>query len=180
MREREEAIPTDRTEALYREHKDRVFRIALRMVGEKEAAEDIVQDVFLTVMRKIDAFRGESGLFSWLYRIAVNKAISHLRWRGLRRVKEIFPWKEGRSENEMDLSERVEFKRELEKGLGSLSKGERAIFILHDIEGFTHKEIAEIRDCSPGTVKSQLFRARLRLRGKLLPFLELSRRGDRV
>ena len=89
-------------------------------------------------------------------------------------MKKLFMIKEGRGK-ELDFASKVEFRRELEESLLSLPAGQRAMFVLHDIEGFTHEEIAEIRGCSSGTVKSQLFRARLRLRKKLSPFLDLLR-----
>ncbi|MCD6450927.1 MAG: RNA polymerase sigma factor [Acidobacteria bacterium] len=174
MAERGKGSLSERVEELYRQHKDKVFRIALRMIGEEAAAEDIVQEVFLTLLKKVDGFRNESEIFSWIYRITVNKTISHLRWRRVRQLKKLFMIKEGRGKG-LDFASKVEFRRKLEESLLSLPAGQRAMFVLHDIEGFTHEEIAEIRGCSSGTVKSQLFRARLRLRKKLSPFLDLLR-----
>jgi RNA polymerase sigma-70 factor (ECF subfamily) len=167
-------------EILYRLHKRRVYSLCLRMVGNIEAAEDFTQEVFLQLYRKITSFRGESAFSTWLHRVGVNVVLMHLRRKGLIEVS---------LEETLDFGEGDEQKREfgfedkalagsidrviLERVIESLSPGYRIVFVLHDIEGYEHNEIAEMLGCSAGNTKSQLHKARIKLRD----LLNVSRAG---
>jgi len=146
-------------EMLYMRLSSSVFNLALRMTGNWEEAKDIVQDVFIKVWRHRKSFRGEAKPSTWIYRIAVNTAISHLR-----KLKK----KRNFSLDDMDCTVYVDPPDpkiwEIEKAILQLPEGEREVFILHDVEGFTHREIGEILGIREGTSKSQLYKARKRLR----------------
>ena len=124
-------------EAVYRAHAPRLFGLACRLVGRSEA-EDVLQEVFLTAHRKLGLYRGESSLGTWLFRLATNQCLDHLR------------------------SKRARF-----AALTDLPPGCRAVFVLHDVEGCEHKEIGEMLGIADGTSKSQLHKARMRLRAAL-------------
>jgi RNA polymerase sigma-70 factor, ECF subfamily len=156
--------------ALYEAHKRRVYSLCLRMTGNTAEAEDLTQEAFLQLFRKISTFRGESAFSTWLHRLAVNVVLMHLRKKGLQQV----------SLDELDTSQDEPVKRDygdddrrllgavdrigLSQAIAELPPGYRAVFVLHDIEGYEHNEIAEIMDCSVGNSKSQLHKARLKLR----------------
>ena len=162
-------------EALYDRHKRRIFSLCLRMTRNYAQAEDFTQDAFVQLYRKIASFRGESAFSTWIHRIAVNIVLMHLRKKGLPEVslEEVL-------EPQQDDSPRREIATKdntlhgsidrmvLEKALEDLPPGYRIIFILHDIEGYEHNEIGEILGCSIGNSKSQLHKARMKLR-TLLP-----------
>jgi RNA polymerase sigma-70 factor (ECF subfamily) len=161
-------------EALYTMHKRRVFSLCLRMTGNTAEAEDLTQEAFLQLYRKIGTFRGESAFSTWLHRLAVNVVLMQLRKKGLPEVslQEILePTEEdkpkrdfGAEDNQLIGSiDRVNLERSIE----SLPPGYRIIFVLHDIEGYEHNEIAEMMGCSIGNSKSQLHKARMKLRDLL-------------
>lgn len=161
-------------EALYGLHKRRVYSLCLRMTGNIEAAEDFTQDAFLQLYRKIATFRGDSAFSTWLHRLAVNVVLMHLRKKGLPEVsldetldpsEEDGPKKDFGSEDQV-LAGSID-RLSLERAIGSLPPGYRLIFVLHDIEGYEHNEIAEMMGCSIGNSKSQLHKARMKLRGVL-------------
>src|SRR5512136_889894 len=169
-------------EVLYSLHKRRVYSLCLRMTGNTAEAEDLTQEAFLQLYRKIATFRGESAFSTWLHRLAVNVVLMHLRKKGLPEVslqetlepqQEDGPKKDiGAPDNALVGSiDRVN----LERAIESLPPGYRIIFVLHDIEGYEHNEIAEIMGCSIGNSKSQLHKARMKLRD----LLKL-RRAERV
>jgi RNA polymerase sigma-70 factor, ECF subfamily len=158
-------------EVLYTRYKRRVYSLCLRMVGDAAEAEELAQEAFLQVYRKIHTFRGESAFSTWLHRLVVNVVLMHLR----KKVLPQFPLEEilqPRSEDEPkrefgedDSVLRVANERVvLERAIAYLPPGYRLIFILHDVEGYEHKEIAEMLGCTVGNSKSQLHKARLRLR----------------
>jgi RNA polymerase sigma-70 factor (ECF subfamily) len=159
-------------EALYHQYKRRVFGLCHRIVGAGEA-EEVAQDVFVRVFRGLASFRGDSQLGTWVYRLAVNAALTHA---GKQRR---------RAEVSDDALEHVpapgEVKRDpglagrVEEALGRLPAGYRAILVLHDIEGLSHEECAAILDCRIGTTKSQLHKARARMRDLLGPALAAER-----
>jgi len=159
-------------EELYRRHKDKVYALALRLTNNPQDAEDIVQDVFVQVYQKIESFREEAAFTSWLYRVATNIALSALRRRKRRWGMEKRP-----SPGTPEEGRRVEtgkiLKPFLEEAIAGLPPRARMIFVLHDIQGFQHNEIAEMLDCSEGTSKSQLHKARARLRKRLRPRLNM-------
>src|SRR5271157_2380892 len=160
-------------EALYGLHKRRVYSLCLRMTGNTAEAEDLTQEAFLQLFRKISTFRGESAFSTWLHRLAVNVVLMHLRKKGLQQI----------SLDEVDTSQDEPVKRDygsddrrligsvdrigLQKAIADLPPGYRAVFVLHDVEGYEHNEIAEIMKCSVGNSKSQLHKARMKLRERL-------------
>ena len=159
--------------ALFEAHKRRVYSLCLRMTGNTAEAEDLTQEAFLQLYRKISTFRGESAFSTWLHRLAVNVVLMHLRKKGLQQI----------SLDEPDTSQDEPVKRDygsddrrltgsvdrigLQKAIADLPPGYRAVFVLHDVEGYEHNEIAEIMKCSVGNSKSQLHKARMKLRERL-------------
>lgn len=154
---------------LYRHHYRRVYALCLRMTGSPDRAEDLAQNVFLRVYGKLGSFRGDSSVSTWLHRVTVNEVLMDYRKRRVRAEVQ------GR---EMDavgrafgarFSYRVPFVERvaLVTAIGRLPAGYRSVFWLHDAEGATHEEIAILLHCSPGTSKSQLHKARRRLRSLL-------------
>jgi RNA polymerase sigma-70 factor, ECF subfamily len=164
-------------EALYGLHKRRVYSLCLRMVGNTAEAEDLAQEAFLQLFRKIATFRGESAFSTWLHRLAINVVLMHLRKKGLSLIsldEAMEPTPEegpGRSFGAPDLSLAGSIDRlALERAISDLPAGYRLIFVLHDIEGYEHNEIAAMLDCSIGNSKSQLHKARLKLRDAMRTF----------
>jgi RNA polymerase sigma-70 factor (ECF subfamily) len=164
-------------EALYNLHKRRVYSLCLRMTANTAAAEDLTQEAFLQLFRKISTFRGESAFSTWLHRMAVNVVLMQLRKKGLPVValeetlemEEEGPRKEPGAED-LNLAGSID-RMQLQQSIGALPPGYRMIFLLHDVEGYEHNEIAEMVGCSIGNSKSQLHKARMKLR----EFLKTSR-----
>jgi RNA polymerase sigma-70 factor, ECF subfamily len=159
---------------LFESHKNHVYSLCLRMTGNVAEAEDLTQDAFIQVFRKLGTFRGDSALSTWIYRVAVNTALMHFRKKALRQVsldqrpsqdapKEKFDLcqDDGRLRGTVD-------RIALIRAIGDLPQGYRTIFILHDVEGYGHQEIACLLKCSVGNSKSQLHKARLKIREALL------------
>jgi RNA polymerase sigma-70 factor (ECF subfamily) len=157
-------------EEVYNRHHRRVYAICLRMLKNSNEAEDLTQDVFIQLHRKIGSFRGDSAFTTWLHRLTVNQVLMHFRKRTVKFEKTT---EEGDTpEQIVHGSERpskmpVVDKIALEHAIKELPAGYKSVFVLHDIEGFEHEEVARILGCSVGTSKSQLHKARLKLR-KLL------------
>jgi RNA polymerase sigma-70 factor (ECF subfamily) len=160
-------------EILYNLHKRRVYSLCLRMTGNVEAAEDRTQDAFLQLHRKIASFRGESAFSTWLHRIAVNVVLMQLRKKGVGQVsisleEALEPAEEGGPQKEFGCKDQFLAgsidRLVLERAIENLPPGYRIIFILHDVEGYEHNEIAEMLGCSTGNCKSQLHKARVKLR----------------
>jgi RNA polymerase sigma-70 factor (ECF subfamily) len=159
---------------LYSLHKRRIYSLCLRMVGNVAEAEDLTQEAFLQLHRKIGTFRGDSAFSTWLHRLAINVVLMQLRKKGLSLIsldEAMDPAPEegpGRSFGAPDLTLSGAIDRlALQRAVADLPAGYRLIFILHDIEGFEHNEIAAMLDCSIGNSKSQLHKARLKLRDSL-------------
>lgn len=159
---------------LYSLHKRRIYSLCLRMVGDVGEAEDLTQEVFLQLHRKIATFRGDSAFSTWLHRMAINVVLMRLRKKGLSlisldEVMEPVPEEgPGRSFGAPDLTQAGAIDRlALERAVADLPAGYRLIFVLHDVEGYEHNEIATMLDCSIGNSKSQLHKARLKLRDAL-------------
>ena len=159
---------------LYSLHKRRIYSLCLRMVGNTAEAEDLTQEAFLQLHRKIATFRGDSAFSTWLHRLAINVVLMHLRRKGLALIsldEAMDPAPEegpGRSFGSPDLNLTGAIDRlALERAVTDLPAGYRLIFVLHDIEGYEHNEIASMLDCSIGNSKSQLHKARLKLRDTL-------------
>jgi RNA polymerase sigma-70 factor (ECF subfamily) len=174
-------------ERLYRLHSRRVYSLCLRMVGNTAEAEDLTQEAFLQLFRKIATFRGESAFSTWLHRLAVNVVLMKLRKKSgtetsLEEVTEPDEESGGprRDFGSPDLRligsiDRVNLQRAVER----LPPGYKAVFVLHDVQGYEHNEIAEIMDCSIGNSKSQLHKARMRLRELLHEVLRDKARDER-
>jgi RNA polymerase sigma-70 factor (ECF subfamily) len=159
---------------LYSLHKRRIYSLCLRMVGNIAEAEDLTQEAFLQLHRKISTFRGDSAFSTWFHRLAVNVVLMQLRKKGLSLIsldEAMEPVPEegpGRSFGSPDLVLSGAIERlALERAVADLPAGYRLIFILHDVEGYEHNEIAALLECSIGNSKSQLHKARLRLRDAL-------------
>jgi RNA polymerase sigma-70 factor (ECF subfamily) len=157
-------------EALYNLHKRRVYSLCLRMVSNPAQAEDLAQEAFLQLFRKIGTFRGESAFSTWLHRMTVNVVLMNLRRKGLPLVSleetletdEEAPRKE-LGAPDLKLSGSID-RLQLQRAIDKLPPGYKKVFVLHDVEGFEHNEIAEMVGCSIGNSKSQLHKARLKLR----------------
>ncbi len=159
-------------ERIYRLHSRRVYALCLRMVGNTAAAEDLTQEAFLQLFRKIATFRGESAFSTWLHRLAVNVVLMRLRKKTLPEssLEETTEPDEETGGPRKDIGgpdllltgsiDRVNLERAIEQ----LPPGYKTVFVLHDIQGYEHNEIAEIMNCSIGNSKSQLHKARMRLR----------------
>lgn len=156
---------------LYRKHYRRVYSICLRMTGNVAEAEDLTQEVFLQLHRKLKSFRGDAAFTTWLHRLTVNHVLMHFRKR---RVRSENVTEDGELPDQIDPksdtphSMRMVDHIAIDTAVGKLPPGYRKVFVLHDVEGYEHEEIARILKCSSGTSKSQLHKARLRLRKLLL------------
>lgn len=156
-------------EALYRQHATRLYNLASRMTGAKGEADDLLQDIFLLAYRKLASFRGESSLGTWLYRLAMNHCLDVLRNRQTRM---------GQQTDSLDAPEAAPVasrvpvlsavsRIDLERAIAALPPACRAAFLLHDVEGFGHQEVGVMLGVSEGTSKSQVHKARMRIRGYL-------------
>jgi RNA polymerase sigma-70 factor (ECF subfamily) len=153
-------------ERLYRENERKVFALCLRLSSDAALAEELTQEVFVRAWRKLSSFRGESAFSSWLYPLTVNVALSERRSRR-RREARLFATEDPARLEQASSAPAPERGFDLEKALSALPPGARAVFVLHDVEGRTHDEIAALLDIAPGTSKAQLFRARRLLREAL-------------
>jgi RNA polymerase sigma-70 factor (ECF subfamily) len=165
-------------EMLYHQYKRRVFGMAHRIVGVSDA-EEVAQEVFVRVFRGLASFRGDSALSTWIYRLTVNAALSHLARRGRRNEVGDDGLTElpapPVAERDSALAARIE------AALAQLPAGYRAILVLHDVEGLSHEECAAILECRIGTCKSQLHKARARMRDLLgAAFAGADRGADRT
>ena len=157
-------------EELYRQHARRLFGLVVRMIGSVEDAEDLLQEVFLQAHRKLSGFRGDSALGTWLYRLTMNHCLDHLRARQVRMNRVTESLDEDGVEEPIAPAPVVPAavnRLDLERAINMLPAGARAAFLLHDVEGFEHREIAQILGISEGTSKSQVHKARMKLRTML-------------
>ena len=152
---------------LYDRHSRRVYSLCLRMTRNQAVAEDLTQEVFIHLLSKIGSFRGESRFTTWLHRLTVNQVLMHFRRREERMEQlnddsEVPP----RVSRKLNYAAGTQFvdRIALETAIAQLSPSRRAVIVLHDIEGYAHEEIARLLGCKAGTSKSQLHKARLRLR----------------
>ena len=154
---------------LYEAHVDRVFRLSCRIAGAPHRAQDYTQETFIRAFERLGQFRGESSLSTWICSIAVSITLN-----GLRRVKRF-------REREVELEDAgsvgctsreadPDLKTRLHQAIDGLPEGYRTVFVMHDVEGYTHEEIATALGVQPGTSKAQLFRARAKLRTALADF----------
>jgi RNA polymerase sigma-70 factor (ECF subfamily) len=161
---------SDAFASLFHAHKARVYSVCLRLTGNTAEAEDLTQDAFLQVFRKLSMFRGDSAFSTWLHRIAVNTVLMRFRKKALPQVSLDEPYNQDArlvrreyGSKDARLAGSVD-RIALTRAIGELPDGYRTIFLLHEVEGYEHQEIAELLDCSVGNSKSQLHKAKLRIR----------------
>ncbi|HLM01713.1 MAG TPA: RNA polymerase sigma factor [Pyrinomonadaceae bacterium] len=157
-------------ERIYERYHRRTYSLCLRMTNSATEAEDLTQEVFIQLFRKIGSFRGESAFSTWLHRMTINQVLMHFRRRGVQNEKTTDDGempeqivKGTENYNKMPILDRIA----IDKAIAELPNGYRTVFVLHDVEGFEHEEIARMLGLSVGTSKSQLHKARLKLRGLL-------------
>ena len=174
-------------ERIYRLHNRRVYALCLRMVGNTAEAEDLTQEAFLQLFRKIGTFRGESAFSTWLHRLAVNVVLMRLRKKTLAETsleevtepdEDVGGPRKDIGGPDLRLSGSVD-RVNLERAVEQLPPGYRSVFVLHDVQGYEHNEIATIMNCSIGNSKSQLHKARMRLRELLQEFARDRAREER-
>jgi RNA polymerase sigma-70 factor (ECF subfamily) len=157
-------------EIIYERYHRRTYSLTLRMTGSQTEAEDLTQEVFIQLFRKIGSFRGDSAFSTWLHRLTVNQVLMHFRRRSYKNEKTSEDGEmpeqtvHGTSNpNKMPVVDRIALK----KAITELPNGYKSVFLLHDVEGFEHEEVARRLGISVGTSKSQLHKARLKLRALL-------------
>ncbi|MCB9557420.1 MAG: sigma-70 family RNA polymerase sigma factor [Deltaproteobacteria bacterium] len=180
LQERDEAAFRE----MVREHEQQVFNLVFRMLGNREEAEDLAQDVFVTVFKSIDRFREESRLSTWIYRIAVNHCKNRYKYLARRNYhgSASFDDVEAREGTERDgpaialqaqisapdrILEGKRLEQALQRAIAELDEDQRVVIVLRDVEGLTYQEICAITDLAEGTVKSRLHRARMALKERL-------------
>jgi RNA polymerase sigma-70 factor (ECF subfamily) len=151
---------------LYEEHVDRVFRLAYRMTGNATQAEDLTQDTFIRAFDRLADFRGDAPFAGWLHRVATSVILTGLRKRkrvqDVESIRDDLDWvAQPVTESDPDL------KRSIDRAVSGLDENHRLVFVMHDMEGFTHQEIATAVDAPVGTIKARLSRARHKLRDAL-------------
>lgn len=159
----------DAQRALYDAHVDRVYRLAWRLAGDDDLARDFTQDAFVRAFQRLGEFRGDSAFGTWLHAITVSVSLN-----GLRKVKRIrareAPLEHAESIGGTARRADPDLRQRLHAAIDALPTGYRTVFVMHDVEGFTHEEIAASLGIQPGTSKAQLFRARAKLREALADF----------
>jgi RNA polymerase sigma-70 factor, ECF subfamily len=162
-------------ERLYRAHADRVFSLCVRMTGNRPQAEELTQDVFVRAWERLTSFRGESAFGTWLYRLTVNVVLNARKTAGRHRARFVEGGRDEKNGGESELYETAArgggdgpgTALDLEAAIAALPPGARRVFVLHDVQGYRHEEIAEMLGITSGGSKAQLHRARLLLRGAL-------------
>src|SRR6476469_3255332 len=152
---------------MYRQQAPRIYSLACRISGSAEDGEDLLQEIFLQAYRKLGSFKGDSALSTWLYRLALNHCLDFVRSRQakMNKLTETLD-----AETSFEPSARRETpiaRMDLERAVQRLPEGCREAFVLHDVEGFDHKEVGDLLGIAEGTSKSQVFKARLKLRAFL-------------
>ncbi|MCU0625310.1 MAG: sigma-70 family RNA polymerase sigma factor [Gemmatimonadaceae bacterium] len=158
--------------ALWAEHAPRVDAVVRRLVRDADEAADIAQEVWIQIFRALPGFRGDAQFSTWAHRIAVNRTLN-----ALRRARRLVGAAEELEEDTVSVEDDVDqpfLRQSLEEAMHKLPPGARTVFVLHDVEGFTHEEIAAQLGITTGGSKSQLFKARAKLRTILAPLLDLS------
>lgn len=167
---------------LIEEQGDRVFNLCFRMLGNRQEAEDLAQEVFITVFKSVDSFRGDSKLSTWLYRIASNLSKNRIKYLARRHDRSKVEFDEGVDRNAASDSltspkqekrpdenmEGQQLEQIMQKAISELEEEHRILIVLRDIEELSYEEICEITELAEGTVKSRLHRARLALRKKMM------------
>jgi RNA polymerase sigma-70 factor (ECF subfamily) len=187
LRRRDEAAFNE----LVRLYQGKVFQLVFRMLGDRAEAEDLAQEVFVTVFKSIDGFRGESKLSTWLYRVATNHCKNRIKYlgrraRGQKTVLDDLSERDAVESATMETSARIErpdeavegrqIERIVQQALGELEDDHRELIVLRDVENLSYEEIQEITGLPEGTVKSRLHRARLSLQQRVRALVEGARR----
>jgi RNA polymerase sigma-70 factor, ECF subfamily len=159
-----QAGDVDAFEALYRQHSARIYSLACRMAGSPQEGEDLLQEIFLQVYKKLGSFRGDAALGTWLYRLALNHCLDFVRSRQARMKLVTDAMDENGVAEHAAPRETPVARIDLERAVQRLPDGYRTAFVLHDVEGLDHKQIAEMLGISEGTSRSQVFKARMKLR----------------
>jgi len=157
----------DAFETIYNQHAARIYTLACRMAGSPQDGEDLLQEIFLQAYRKIGGFKGDAAVGTWLYRLALNHCLDFVRSRQAKMDKATDAIDD---EDRTPIAARRESpveRLDLERAIRRLPEGCRAVFVLHDVEGYEHKEIAAMLGIAEGTSKSQVFKARMKLRALL-------------
>jgi len=158
-------------EMLYTKYHRRAYSLCLRMTKSVSEAEDLTQEAFIQLFRKVGSFRGDSAFTTWFHRLTVNQVLMHFRKRSYKNEKttedgevpeHLIPQPKGKAN--LPILNRID----INNAVGQLPPGYRSVFLLHDVEGFEHSEVARMLGVSVGTSKSQLHKARLKLRGLLM------------
>jgi len=159
---------------IVRAYRNRLFGLALGMVRNRDAAEDVVQETFIKAYKNLRKFRGDATIYPWLYRIAVNTAHNYLRQRrdGAVDIEEVAPVLEADDPGPFGLANATELGAAIEKAVGALPGRQREVFMFHYFEQLTHREIAEVLGISEGAVKAHYFHAIQKLKTALLPFVD--------
>ena len=158
-------------EMLYTKYHRRAYSLCLRMTNNVTEAEDLTQEAFIQLFRKVGSFRGDSAFTTWFHRLTVNQVLMHFRKRSYKNEKttedgelpEIVK-RDNKSTSQTPILNRMDIK----KAVAQLPPGYRSVFVLHDVEGYEHSEVARMLGISIGTSKSQLHKARLKLRGLVI------------
>ena len=154
---------------LYEMYVDRIYRLAFRLAGDDELARDFTQATFIRAFEKIGSFRGESSLSTWLHSIGVSVALNGLRKTKRQRNREA-PMEEGLTVGSTRIEADPDLKERMARAIDSLADKYRTVFVMHDVEGYTHEEIGTALGVETGTSKAQLSRARAKLREALADF----------
>lgn len=156
-------------EQLYRAHLQHVYSLCVRMTGDRTRAEELTQDVFVRAWEKLSSFRGESAFSTWLHRLTVNVVLNERRVDGRDRGRMVSTddEEEGAASASSSAQPLHAEKMDLERAIAKLPRGARQVFVLHEVEGFTHEEIGTMLGVTAGGCKAQLHRARLLLREAL-------------
>jgi RNA polymerase sigma-70 factor, ECF subfamily len=157
--ERARSGNVDAFEMVYRAHATAIYALCLRMSGDRAGARDLVQDVFVRAWERLPSFRGQSSLATWLHRLAVNVVLE--KWRSAKRdALRMIDDPDGVAFDAPMVQTDLDSAMEIEGAMARLPAGARAVFVLHEIEGYSHEEIAVMTGIAPGTARTQLFRAR--------------------
>lgn len=158
-------------EMLYKKYHGRAYSLCLRMTNNVTEAEDLTQEAFIQLFRKAGSFRGDSAFTTWFHRLTVNQVLMHFRKRSVKNEKTT---EDGELPEKLDADRKdrsqtpILNRMDIKKAVSKLPPGYRSVFVLHDVEGFEHSEVARMLGISVGTSKSQLHKARLKLRGMLV------------
>jgi RNA polymerase sigma-70 factor, ECF subfamily len=152
---------------LYRNHAPRIYALASRMAGSPDEGEDLLQEIFMQAFRKLGSFKGEAAIGTWLYRLALNHCLDFVRSKQAK-MERVTDTLDAEASFEPAARRDTPIARiDLERAIERLPAGCREAFVLHDVEGFDHKEVADVLGIAEGTSKSQVFKARMKLRAFL-------------